>query len=130
MSVEFARWLRAQMRERDWTQADLSRKLDISSGTISHWFQGDRNPVPESCIRLAEVLLVNPDTVLVKAGHKVTSPEWDADDPRAIMHSLIDRIAWTPDRIAMTQAMLRQMRRTDLEQAAQGAGEGAPDSAE
>ncbi|MGB3305022.1 MAG: helix-turn-helix transcriptional regulator [Thermomicrobiales bacterium] len=58
-----AEWMREQLRERDWIEADLARAIGIHSGMVSRWMAGTI-PAPHNCRRIAMVLGVDPAFVL------------------------------------------------------------------
>lgn len=94
------------MQRREWTAADLARRLDVPSGTISRWMSGERRPNPRSCDLIADVFGANVDDVLALAGHR---PSNDADEPfdrRRNLHALVDRVTMTPDRLAALEGIL------------------------
>ena len=37
-------WIRANRKRLDWTQAELSRLLEVSHGTVCHWEKGKAVP--------------------------------------------------------------------------------------
>lgn len=97
-------WIRHQLAHRDWTAADLARRLGVSSGRISEWSSGRYTPSPASCLRLAEVFAADPDRVLALAGHRAAPPA--PDDAKARLITLIQRVEMTPTQIAGLEAML------------------------
>lgn len=66
----FGDWLKSVMERRGWANKDLAAALDTDSGTVSRWRNNRRVPDPASCELLAEALGVDPDIVLVRAGHR------------------------------------------------------------
>lgn len=111
MSTEaFPDWLKRQLIRREWSQADLARKLDIGSGMVSRWARGERVPSSDSCERIAEALGVDADYVLALAGHR---PAIHEDDPTtAAIVSLVRKIKWTEDRNPI-RSMLEQLAEYD-----------------
>ena len=112
----FVEWLRGQLRRRGWNAAELARRLQVPSGTISRWMTGERQPSPRSCDLLADVLGVDLDLVLALAGHRpgpeVTAP----DDQRAAIIALLERINLTADRAAGLQGTLSSWLELDREE--------------
>ena len=96
--------------------AELARRLQVPSGTISRWMTGERQPSPRSCDLLADVLGVDLNLVLALAGHRpgpeVTAP----DDQRAAIIALLERINLTPDRAAGLQGTLTSWLELDREE--------------
>lgn len=97
-------WIRNQLAHRDWSAADLSRRLGVSSGRISEWSSGRYTPSPASCLRLAEVFAADPDQVLALAGHRAVAPP--PEDAKTRLITLIQRVEMTPTQIAGLEAML------------------------
>ncbi len=97
-------WIRHELAHRDWTAADLARRLGVSSGRISEWSSGRYTPSPASCLRLAEVFAADPDQVLALAGHRAAAPS--PEDAKARLIALIQRVEMTPTQIAGLEAML------------------------
>ena len=97
-------WIRNELAHRDWTAADLARRLGVSSGRISEWSSGRYTPSPASCLRLAEVFTADPDQVLALAGHRAVAPP--PEDAKARLITLIQRVDMTPTQIAGLEAML------------------------
>ena len=96
----FVEWLRGQLRRRGWNAAELARRVQVPSGTISRWMTGERQPSSRSCDLLADVLGVDLDLVLTLAGHRPGSEAPAPDDQRAVIVALLERINLTPDRAA------------------------------
>ncbi len=97
-------WIRDELAHRDWTAADLARRLGMSSGRISEWSSGRYTPSPASCLRLAEVFAADPDQVLARAGHRAAPPA--PEDAKARLIALIQRVEMSPTQIAGLEAML------------------------
>jgi transcriptional regulator with XRE-family HTH domain len=106
-------WIRRQLLRRDWTAADLARRIDVSTGAISEWIAGKRRPSPASCLKLAEAFNVEPDDVLALAGHRLPTTPLRADDPRNRIIALIKRVHMTPSQAAGLEAMLTAWLETD-----------------
>ena len=99
-------WIRRQMVRRDWSAAELSRRMGASSGRVSEWMSGKRRPNPESCLRLADVFNVDPDVVLALAGHRVASEPLAADDARSRIIDLVRRVNLSQSQAEGLEAML------------------------
>ena len=97
-------WIRQELAHRDWSAADLARRLGVSSGRISEWSSGRYTPSPASCLRLAEVFAADPDQVLALAGHRAAPPA--PEDAKARLIALIQRVEMTPTQMAGLEAML------------------------
>lgn len=109
----FAPWLRDQMRRREWNQTDLARRLDTHSSVISRWVRGERLPDTASCDRIADVFGLPVDDVLTLAGHRPATEPIKPDDPRTEFISLVKRIRWSPERVAMMRSILTGMAEYD-----------------
>lgn len=77
--------LKALRRERSWSQADLAAKVNADAGQISRYENGRMTPSAEAVVRLAEVLDISTDYLLIE------------DSPRRSRHApeniLGDRLA-------------------------------------
>lgn len=113
MSQQFGRWLANQMDRREWTQADLARRLSASTGAVSMWLRGERVPSPASCDRIADVFGLPVDDVLTLAGHRPATEPIRPDDPRTEFIGLVKRVRWTPERVAMMRSILTGMAEYD-----------------
>lgn len=91
----FGHWLARQLDRREWKAADLARRLDVRPGVVSHWLRDQRTPSTPSCERIADVLRVDIDTVLEKAGHRPSLEPLAADDPRRELMGMLRRIDFT-----------------------------------
>ena len=112
----FVEWLRGQLRRRGWNAAELARRLQVPSGTISRWMTGERQPSSRSCDLLADVLGVDLDLVLTLAGHRPGPESIAPDDQRATIIALLERINLTPDRAAGLQGTLTSWLELDREE--------------
>jgi SOS-response transcriptional repressor LexA len=71
----FAEWLTAEIKARNWNQSEFGRRAGESSrSTVSSWVTGSRLPEPDSCVRIADALGIDPDEVLDRAGHRKMTP--------------------------------------------------------
>ena len=64
----FREWLLEKMENRDWMQADLARKANISRGTVANLLRGVRKPGVNVCTAIAKAFDLPPDAVFRKAG--------------------------------------------------------------
>ena len=65
---EFSDWLRNEIRDRDWSQADLAEKSSVPGATISRIINDTRDPGPDVCNKFAKALNYPPEFVFRKAG--------------------------------------------------------------
>lgn len=91
----FSRWIRRQLDRREWSQADLARKLNVSPSVVNRWLLGTRIPSPAYCDLIADALSVDLDIVLFQAGHRPMPKRIDPDDPKLEIQGLVDRVDWS-----------------------------------
>lgn len=95
---DFGVWLDRQLSRREWSQADLARRLNVQNATVSRWISGVRQPDTESCERIADVLFLDVDEVLAIAGHRPCDIDIDPDAPGEQIAVMARRISWSEDR--------------------------------
>jgi transcriptional regulator with XRE-family HTH domain len=106
--VEFVRWMRSQLRRREWTEADLTRRIGVGRGTVSRWMSGERRPGTHSCDLIADAFGVDTDLVLSLAGHRPAVEEPAEDrDLRSIIAKL-RRVQLDRSRLGTLEAILDQ----------------------
>jgi transcriptional regulator with XRE-family HTH domain len=116
---DFAAWLRQELTQRSWRQADFARATGVDVSMISRWMHG-RRPDPASLERVAETLGLDLDGLLAMAGYRQRPRN---DDPRiATLVAKVRQVEWTPERFLIVDALLEDLRqrsrRTPVEQAA------------
>lgn len=111
----FPVWLRRQIARRDWKSAELARRAGVSSAMVSRWINGIDVPSPESCIRIAEVMNIDPDDVLGIAGHRIPDRPVPPDDPISEIARMMRRMKQSPDRLRTIQAIIETYLETDRE---------------
>jgi transcriptional regulator with XRE-family HTH domain len=111
----FASWFQHQLRRREWSQSDAARKLGVSTGVISHWYNGKRLPEPRSCDLIADVFGVSVDLVLELAGHRPALTTLAPDSPAPMIAALAERVDWTPERAATVELILQNFIKLDRE---------------
>lgn len=107
--VDFGRWLKQQLRSHGMKQADLARKMQTSTGSVSMWARGKRIPEPYSCDRIADALGMSNDAVLTAAGHRPPDIDDEADPRRQELVSLARLIS--DDRLDEALAVMRAFKR-------------------
>lgn len=107
--LDFASWFSYQLKRRDWIQSDFIHESGIASSTVSQWSTGKRIPDPEACLKIAEVFHVDPDLVLINAGHRPNVEDLKPDDPRTDLIAMVRRVQWTAEREALIRAQLDVM---------------------
>lgn len=116
---DFPEWLRQELTQRGWRQADFARATGVDVSMISRWLHG-RRPDPASLERIAETLGLDLDGLLSMAGYR--QPRRN-DDPRvATLMAKVRQVEWTPERFLIVDALLEDLRqrsrRIPAEQAA------------
>lgn len=116
---DFPCWLRQELTQRSWRQADFARATGVDVSMVSRWLQG-RRPDPASLERVAETLGLDLDGLLAMAGYRQRRRE---DDPRAAtLMAKVRQVEWTPERFLIVDALLddlrQRSRRIPVEQAA------------
>ena len=66
--MTFNQWLLEQLKSKDWTQADLAKKANLSRGTIANLLSKNRKPGPDVCRAIANAFNEPPETVFRIAG--------------------------------------------------------------
>lgn len=78
--TKFSDWLQASLREREMSQAELSRRSGLASATISMLITGQNQPKAATCLALARALDLPAETVL-KAANLLPELPAPAGDP-------------------------------------------------
>ena len=76
MDKIFQTWLMKQLQERDWSQADLSRKSNLTRQAIANYMAG-RIPDEKSLRQIARAFKLPPITVFRAAGILPAEPDTD-----------------------------------------------------
>ena len=114
----FPDWLRQELMQRTWRQADFARATGVDVSMISRWLHG-RRPDPASLERIAASLGLDLDGLLAIAGYRQQRRD---EDPRvATLAAKVRQIEWTPERFLIVDALLddlrQRSRRVPIEQA-------------
>lgn len=83
---------------------------------MGHWVRGTRVPSPDSCDRIADVLGVDVNVVMILAGHLPPDPELRPDDPTQNIIALVKRVRWMSERVWIIERSLRGYIEFDREQ--------------
>jgi transcriptional regulator with XRE-family HTH domain len=102
MDKKFQTWLMQQLQERDWSQADLSRKSNLTRQAIANYMAG-RIPDEKSLRQIARAFKLPPITVFRVAG--ILPAEPDADEWVEEMSDKITQIK-DPTRREMAKKLL------------------------
>lgn len=66
--MDFADWLRKQIEERGWEQAELARRMKVNSGSVANVLSRFRNAGPDFCLAVAHALRISPQDVFIARG--------------------------------------------------------------
>lgn len=96
--AELHAWLKEQMRVHgNMTQADLSRRIDVTQSMVSRWLRDEAMPEPENCRALARVFGTTEAAVLFYAGHLQTQPDVPpVTDPLDDITRAVERLRTLP----------------------------------
>lgn len=107
-----------------WTQAVLAERAEVSRDLVAQIESGkSKLPQPENRRKLAKALGVTHLQMLIEAG-EITQDELgtvagivetNPDDPRHVLHALIDEIRWNRDRMDSVFDILTGMAARDRE---------------
>lgn len=64
----FSEWLRKQLKDKRWRQADLARAANLDPAVISNLVNEIRGPGEDTCTAIARALDLPPETVFRAAG--------------------------------------------------------------
>ena len=98
--MTFGYWLQAQLIAREMSQSDFARKTGAGTGAVSKWISDATDPSPRMIVRIARVLSVPPEQVLLLVAdeHTVaeTRPVVPSLPPAMALGEaeLVSRIAW------------------------------------
>ncbi len=84
--------IKALRTARDWTQADLARRLGITRNGVNSWEQGLSMPAPASLVELAKVFSVSTDYLLGVECHKSINVTGLGERDVALLSELADRL--------------------------------------
>jgi transcriptional regulator with XRE-family HTH domain len=124
VSEDFPSWLKRQLHRREWSAAELARRMGVSPARVSEWLAGKYLPNPASCLRLADALNIDPDEVLALAGHREPTEPLAPDDPRSRIIALVKRVQMTPQQAHGLEAMLVAWLESPIPAEPNGAPEG------
>lgn len=85
----FRSWLLDRLREMEWSQGELARRLNTYRSTVNKWLQPPdspqwRRPSYDACLALARVFGASSRRVLEMAGHDPGAAETSALTPRQL----------------------------------------------
>lgn len=67
-TIEFTDWLRKQLSDYGWTQADLAAKSGVSPAQIARVLSGERGLGMQSMSAIAKAMRIPPEEVFIAAG--------------------------------------------------------------
>jgi transcriptional regulator with XRE-family HTH domain len=105
MDNRFQAWLMQQLQERDWSQADLSRKSNLTRQAIANYMAG-RIPDEKSLRQIARAFKLPPVLVFRAAG--ILPAEPDTDEWVEEMNDKITQIK-DPTRREMAKKLLNAL---------------------
>jgi len=76
-TIEFQEWLQAELDNRNWKQADLSRASGLSTAAISRIMTGSRGVGTESCKAIAHAFQLPQEIIFRKARFLTAKPKND-----------------------------------------------------
>lgn len=86
--MDFASWLQEELKNRDWTQADLARNAGVHRQVISTYINRQRASPDEAVLRkIARAFKVPPEQVFRAAGALPPKPEID-EQIEQILHEV------------------------------------------
>ena len=88
--MDFANWLQAEMNQRNWNQADLSRASRLSPALVSRIMTGTRNPGPNACKQIARALGYSVEVVYKMAG--LLNDTGERDMRRQVLEGLAENL--------------------------------------
>lgn len=105
--LQFAAWVHAQLRSREWNATDLANRMGKEPSVVSRWLSGQRRPNSESCDLIADALGVDTDVVLTLVGHRPGKQPISPTDEREAIIDLLWLIEPTQDRLGGLKGTLQ-----------------------
>jgi transcriptional regulator with XRE-family HTH domain len=82
--IDFSEWLRKQLSDYRWTQADLAAKSGVSPAQIARVLSGERGLGMQSLSAIAKAMKIPPDEVFIAAGWLPPKPLITAQKERLL----------------------------------------------
>lgn len=113
-SKEWGNWLRRQIVLSGLSRQQFANKAKVAKSTVSRWISGDR-PSAKQIERIADALVMDPETVMRAVGYLDLDLEIDPNSPTARLMPLIEKVNWDdyPERLHTLEMELRFMIETD-----------------
>ena len=105
----FVAWLRAKMRQRRWTAAEVGERVGVSHSTVSRWIHGTR-PTAQVVLAVAEVFGTDPDDLLALTGYRRRTPAQDSTD-LADLFAQVRAADLTPEQLGYLRVLVEAMAR-------------------
>lgn len=112
----FTKWLRGEMKKRDWSQAELARQMQIDRATVNNVLKNDqkraRGAGPEFCRQAARAFGYPPDEVFRIAGllPNDTEEKQKRSPLKRVIISLIDKLPTEQDDIEVEEYIRLRLR--------------------
>lgn len=79
MAEPFGEWLRKELEIRGMIPADLVRATKLSPSYVSNLLNGNRNPGPKACMKIAKAFHLTAVDVMQAAGLPVEKPRYSIE---------------------------------------------------
>lgn len=66
----FGQYLKRMLAQVGLNQRQAALKLGVTPGMMNNWIKGNKRPNPENAMRLAGLLTVDIDDLMIRAGHR------------------------------------------------------------
>lgn len=80
MKTDFVAWINEQLKERNWSQAELARRGHFSTGALSRIMNRERMPGVDICRGVAEAFGMR-DVDVMKIAGLASNPSLDEEPP-------------------------------------------------
>jgi transcriptional regulator with XRE-family HTH domain len=110
---DFAAWLKRQLDRREWTAAELARRIEVSPTSVSRWVNGREVPSSNNARRIADAFYLEQDDVLTLAGHRDQDRPISPDDPLSRLIRKLKRVTLNRDRENLLDQILDAYLETD-----------------
>ncbi len=78
--MDFSEWLVDELKQREWSNADLAKAAGISRGSVTNIISGIRSPGTDICEAIARAFKIPPEVVYRHAG--LLPPALEPDEKR------------------------------------------------
>ena len=84
--------IKALRESRGWTQAELARRMNMTTNGINSWEQGFSMPSPPSLVELARLFSVSTDYLLGVEKHNTVNVAGLSERDVALLAQLVERL--------------------------------------